>query len=95
MLLRPSRRTFAELHALMLEEAQADDTCMGHPGCNDQRVLNVYYHNRSHDTLELTYNIFCDQLITLGWSADEFDADITHWRGYSKPWALDTFAVMK
>jgi alpha-N-acetylglucosamine transferase len=91
MLLKPSQAVFDDLLRLMQLELQQNDTCIGQPGCNDQRVINVYYHTRAHATLELTYNIFCDQLLGLGMSVDAFDPAVVHYRGKSKPWALDKF----
>jgi alpha-N-acetylglucosamine transferase len=97
MLLEPRLSTFAALMRLMEDELNHDDSCIGQPGCNDQRVINVHYSDPKHKktTLELEYNIFCDQLITLGWNVDDFDPTIVHYRGGSKPWALDRFADNK
>lgn len=91
MLLRPSRAVFDELVQLMQQEPHQNDTCIGQPGCNDQRIINMYFHTHAHATLELRYNIFCDQLLSLGFSLAEFRPAVVHYRGQSKPWALDNF----
>jgi hypothetical protein len=91
MLLKPSLAVFDELVRLMHAELTHADTCIGQAGCNDQRVINVYYHARPHATLELTYNIFCDQLLGLGWTMERFDPAVVHYRGGSKPWVLSNF----
>lgn len=91
MLLKPSLVVFDELVRLMHAELTHADTCIGQAGCNDQRVINVYYHARPHATLELTYNIFCDQLFGLGWTMERFEPAVVHYRGGSKPWVLSNF----
>jgi alpha-N-acetylglucosamine transferase len=91
MLIKPSIAVFDELVRLMEAELTHADTCIGQAGCNDQRVINVYYHERPHATLELTYNIFCDQLLSLGWTMARFDPAVVHYRGGSKPWVLNNF----
>jgi hypothetical protein len=91
MLLKPSLAVFDELVRLMHAELTHADTCIGQAGCNDQRVINVYYHARPHATLELTYNIFCDQLLGLGWTMERFEPAVVHYRGGSKPWVLSNF----
>lgn len=93
MLLEPRLSTFSALVQLMNDELNHEDSCIGQPGCNDQRVINVHYSDPSNEKseLELEYNIFCDQLITLGWDVQQFDPTVVHYRGGSKPWALDAF----
>lgn len=91
MLLTPSQRTFDELWALTLDELTHNDTCIGMAGCNDQRVLNVYYDQRPYKQLSVLYNVFCDQFMQGNFSVFRHHRPfVFHYRGQAsfKPWIL-------
>ena len=50
--------------SLLDKEMSFNDSCIGTHGCNDQRLINIYYHNHPHlaEKLGLTYNVDCDQV---------------------------------
>jgi hypothetical protein len=91
MLLTPSSQTFDELWALTLDELTHNDTCIGMAGCNDQRVINVYYDQRPYRQLSVLYNVFCDQFSQGNFSVFRHHKPfVFHYRGQAsfKPWIL-------
>jgi alpha-N-acetylglucosamine transferase len=91
VVLAPSLDVFDGLMTLLARELDFDDTCIGTHGCNDQRLLNVYYHSRQNQVarLGLIYNVDCDQLHDEAFINGSFEPAIIHYRGHKKPWALD------
>jgi alpha-N-acetylglucosamine transferase len=91
LVIEPSLRVFDELIALLARELDYDDTCVGTHGCNDQRLLNLYYHERPDQVgrLGLVYNVDCDQFGDADFINGTFEPRIVHYRGHKKPWALD------
>ena len=93
-MIEPSQTTFDNLLNLLANELTFADSCIGTHGCNDQRLLNIYYHQNPHKhaRLGLTYNIDCDQYVDKAFVNRSFVARIVHYRGHSKPWVLDNEA---
>lgn len=91
LVIEPSLRVFDELLALLARELDYDDTCVGTHGCNDQRLLNLYYHERPEQVgrLGLVYNVDCDQFGDDEFINGSIEPRIVHYRGHKKPWALD------
>ena len=49
----------------LLSEVSAPDSCLGGPGCNDQRILNIYFRNRVH-YLSMVWNAPATHLKVIG-----------------------------
>jgi hypothetical protein len=64
MVVRPSAETFQALLALLRKEVEYDDTCIGTPGCNDQRLINMYFADRAYKRLPMLYNTYCDKYLS-------------------------------
>jgi hypothetical protein len=91
MLLTPSNETFDALWSLTLDELTHNDTCIGMAGCNDQRVINVFYDEHPYKQLSVLYNVFCDQYIQGNFSVFRHHKPyVFHYRGQAsfKPWIL-------
>lgn len=74
MLFKPSRRIFDGLLKLLAKEPTYDDTCIKLGGyCQDQRLINLYFHKRPVRRLSLVFNWFCQKIIGDQTRSDYFD----------------------
>lgn len=74
MLFKPSRRIFEGLLKLLAKEPTYDDTCIKLGGyCQDQRLINLYFHKRNVRRLSVVYNWFCQKIIGDQTRSDAFD----------------------
>jgi lipopolysaccharide biosynthesis glycosyltransferase len=78
MVVRPSATVFDALLALLRKEVEYDDTCIGSPGCNDQRLINMYFSDRAYKRLPMLYNTYCDKFHTERFRDVPF---VFHYRG--------------
>jgi hypothetical protein len=97
MVVRPRRATFDALLALLRDEVTHDDSCIGQPGCNDQRLINIYFSRRRYRQLPLLYNVYCDKYLTEQYVGVPY---VFHYRGGNadkwsvvsdgmKPWIME------
>jgi len=80
VLVHPSTATTSFLLELLAAEAREEDTCIGEPGCNDQRLLNLGFSTdgRSIIPLRLVYNVYCDKMLTEDYGDMPY---VVHYRG--------------
>ena len=78
LVIKPSLHTFAKLLDLLSRELSFNDSCIGTHGCNDQRLINIYYHERAEhaERLGLAYNVDCDQLVDEDYVNNTFEPKI-------------------
>ncbi len=93
MLLTPSQAVFDALVDLLAVEPTYNDTCIGLGGfCQDQRLINIYYNHHAYAPLSLTYNAFCQKLLTDDGYRGAPPTHVVHYRGGKqpmKPWIDD------
>jgi lipopolysaccharide biosynthesis glycosyltransferase len=93
MLVKPSQPVFDALVELLAIEPSYNDTCIGLGGfCQDQRLINIYFNRHPYVPLSLTYNAFCQKLLTDDGYATAPVSHVVHYRGGKqpmKPWIDD------
>jgi alpha-N-acetylglucosamine transferase len=93
MLVKPSQVVFDALVELLAIEPSYNDTCIGLGGfCQDQRLINIYFNHHEYVPLSLTYNAFCQKLLTDAGYASAPVSHVVHYRGGKqpmKPWIDD------
>jgi alpha-N-acetylglucosamine transferase len=93
MLVKPSQVVFDALVELLALEPSYNDTCIGLGGfCQDQRLINIYFNRHEYVPLSLTYNAFCQKLLTDAGYAGAPVSHVVHYRGGKqpmKPWIDD------
>jgi lipopolysaccharide biosynthesis glycosyltransferase len=94
MLLSPSQTVFDALLELLAVEPSYNDTCIGLGGfCQDQRLINIFFNRHAYAPLSLTYNAFCQKLLTDDGYRGAPQTHVVHYRGGKqpmKPWIDDT-----
>jgi alpha-N-acetylglucosamine transferase len=93
MLLSPSQTVFDALLELLAVEPSYNDTCIGLGGfCQDQRLINIFFNRHAYAPLSLTYNAFCQKLLTDDGYRGAPQTHVVHYRGGKqpmKPWIDD------
>ena len=80
------RALAAALLRLLELEPTYNDTCMGKGGfCQDQRLINIHYNHNAYERLSLSYNAFCQKLLTDDGFLDAPRTHVVHYRGGKQP----------
>jgi hypothetical protein len=79
-LLHPHPDTSSLLLSLLAAERNSSDTCLGDPGCNDQRLMNLAFTSPplSLLPLPLSFNVYCDKYLTVDYGDIPY---VLHYRG--------------
>lgn len=93
VVLSPSQYALNRTQTLMLEETKYADSCIGGTGCNDQMILNLYFHEVGAHILPRRYN-YVPYRVNPGKECypptEVGDGLIFHFTGSSKPWVRET-----